>query len=295
MSSLNLPKNLAEKAGAIPESYLQSLLGDYANLSAECSDYTALKHRVKKFRDLSVIELVGDLMLVVACDSNAGCGEKPKDHFQWPYEEAVSSMFKVTMMEILASGATPVCVINNLCMEMEPTGKKIIKYMQQQMIDCGMDPDTQLTGSTEDNAKTVQTGVGLTIIGLAAKSQMRLGNTKIGDTVVCIGNPQGGGDSPYRETDLDIAKVPLMQQLCKLPYIHEILPCGSHGVRYEAHELAKYAGGTFCLYDEAADMRLDGSCGASTAVIVSVSPGDVEKLIATVNAPVPARKLGTIE
>lgn len=295
MSMINMPANLMEKSGGTPEKYLENLLGDFQQLSTECGDFTTLKHRVKKFRDLSVVELVGDLLLVIACDSNAGCGEKPKDHFKWPYEEAVLGMFKVTMMEILASGATPVCVINNLCMEMEPTGKEIIKYMREQMVACGMDPDTQLTGSTEDNAKTVQTGVGLTIIALAAKSQLRLGATKKGDIVVCIGNPQGGGDSPYREVDLDIAKVGTMQDLCTQKYIHEILPCGSHGLRHEANELASYAGGTFRLFDEAKNIRLEGSCGASTAVIVSVSPGDVEKLIASVKSPVPAIPIGVIE
>ena len=104
MSKLTLPSSLAGKSSD-PAAFMGALLSDYAALAADTADFTNIKHRVEKIRDLSVIRLMGDLMLVIACDSNAGCGEKEKDFFQWPYEEAVAGMFKVPMMEVLASGA----------------------------------------------------------------------------------------------------------------------------------------------------------------------------------------------
>ena len=163
--------------------------------------------------------------------------------------------------------------------------------MDQERID---DAAVQLTGSTEDNAKTCQTGVGMTVIGIASESRLRLGSTRPGDLVVCVGNPQGGPDSKHRETDPDIANVKTVQKLAAADFVREILPCGSHGVRYEAQELAKIAGGTFRLFTEDVPIRLDGSCGASTAVIVSVDPADGDKLRELLPPPMVVTPIGII-
>ena len=279
-----LPAPRFSEQGFTPD--ISGILSGYLALCEDAVDFERMQKRVSRLRDLTLVDLVEDLVMVIACDSNAGCGEKPDDHFKWPYEMAVKSMLKVPLMETLAAGAMPAVIIDNLCVEMEPTGKRIIGIMREHLRSFGFNPDVQLTGSTEDNAKTTQTGTGLTIISFAQRSLLRLGKTNHGDTVVCVGVPKGGADSEYNENDIDIANVKTMFDLIKLPFVHEILPVGSHGVRYEAHELARTCGGTFHLATEDVPIRLDGSAGASTAVLVSIQERDLELLKNSVSIPV---------
>lgn len=283
---LTVPDNMKGfcKNGAGP--FVQGILDGYTDLYADSGDFEKMQKRVSKFRDLTLVDLIGDIVMVIACDSNAGCGEKPDDTFHWPYEMAVKSMLKVPLMEVLAAGAAPMIIIDNLCMEMEPTGRKIIKYMREQLREFGFDPDVQLTGSTEDNAKTTQTGTGLTVIGIATKQNLRLSRTKKGDMVACVGVPKGGPGSTHTEDDPDIAGVRSTLQLCSLDSIHEILPVGSHGVLYEADELAKYSSCAFEPLKEMPPIKLVGSAGASTAVLVSFDRSDLEVLTSAVSIPV---------
>ena len=86
--------------------------------------YEALLSQIKtgsvtpeKVRDVTLIPLVGDVKLVIACDSNASIGEKKNDYYKNAYEEVAVSAMKVPLMEVLATGAVPVVVVDNLCME----------------------------------------------------------------------------------------------------------------------------------------------------------------------------------
>ena len=40
---------------------------------------------------------------------------------------------KAPLMEVLATGAVPVVVVDNLCMEMEGAGKRIISIMRREL------------------------------------------------------------------------------------------------------------------------------------------------------------------
>lgn len=241
---------------------------------------------LRRLRDLSLFSLLGDLVLVIACDSNASIGEKPNDALPKAYAEVGISALKVPMMEILATGAAPLLIINALCMEMEPSGRKFIAAMRGELLRCGFDPDMMLTGSTEDNALTLQSGIGVTVIGLAAEERLRLGRTQVGDVVLCVGNPKGGVKIPYAEGDPDIASISTIVALNALAGIHEILPVGSKGVVYEAHELARFVGREFRIDDDPPAINLHESAGASTAVLVSTRPEQVDAVSAAVSVPV---------
>jgi hypothetical protein len=241
---------------------------------------------IRRLRDLSLVSLLGDLILVVACDSNASIGEKPQDALPKEYAEVGISALKVPMMEVLAAGATPLLIINALCMEMEPSGRKFIEAMRGELIRCGFDPDIMLTGSTEDNALTVQSGIGVTVIGLAVEEKLRLGQASAGDVVLCAGNPKGGVKIPYAEGDLDIASISTVVALNTVPGVHEILPVGSKGVVYEAHELARSVDRDFQLVDDPPAISLYDSAGASTAVLVAADPKQVDAVRSAVSVPV---------
>ncbi len=52
----------------------------------------------------------------------------------------------------------------------------------------GLDPEMAVTGgSTEENIATSQTGIGIAAIGIAERSELRLGRASVGDALVCIG------------------------------------------------------------------------------------------------------------
>ena len=184
----------------------------------------------EKVRDVTLIPLVGDMSLVIACNSDASIGEKKNDYYKNAYEEVAVSAMKVPLMEVLATGAVPVVVVDNLCMEMEGAGKRIISIMRRQLEEAGLS-NVQLTGSTEDNMPTTQSGFGVTAIGLL-QMQLRIASTRRGDRVVCVGVPRSGiKNERYSEYDRDTAKVSTVRRLAGLPYVHEILPVGSKGVR----------------------------------------------------------------
>lgn len=256
----------------------QDIIDQISNLYEDALDLEKSKRRVSRLRDLTLVDLVGGINVVIACDSNAGIGEKPDDSIKKPYTEQGISILKVPLIEIIASGAAPVLVVNNLCFEMEPYGKTIIKVMKDELDRNGFDSSVQITGSTEDNAKTYQTGSGLTILGLGHKSQLRLGNTKIGDTVCVVGNPKDGGVLQYSEFDRDVLSIADTISLTKLPYIHEILPCGSHGCLYEAAALASDVGGSFDIFDSKFTISLNTSAGSCTAALVSLDKCDIDRL-----------------
>lgn len=269
---------------------MQSLLSDYNELSKFSTGGKSSK-KIEKIRDLSVLHLIGDISLVIACDSNASNGEKENDTHKNPYEETAVSALKVPLMEVLATGAMPIVIANNLCIEMEPSGRRIIEIMKKELESAGLWDYIQLTGSTEDNMVTTQTGIGVTVIGLVSRDNFKVGKTQAGDIVMCVGIPQSGIEIHYSEKDYDVAKISTVMKLRELNYVHEILPIGSKGALYEANVLAKTCGKSFKQY-ECCEIDLYTSAGSSTAVLVSVGKEDVESLIRDMDIPV--NKIGEI-
>ncbi|MBC7083359.1 MAG: hypothetical protein H5T95_07700 [Firmicutes bacterium] len=272
--------------GPTPGEAVSRLVDDYLNLRRVAEGGESPRPVVSRVRDLVLVDLLGDLVMVVACDSNASIGEKPMDSLKQPYAEMGRSAVKVPLMEVIASGATPILVVDALCVEMEPSGKKIIAAIRGELERAGLAQDIELTGSTEDNARTVQSGIGVTVIGLATRRSLRLRTTTAGDAIVCVGIPKSGVTTPYKEDDTDIAHVSTVMTLSRLPYIREILPVGSKGVRYEATELARYAGLELEEASPPPPIDMDTSAGASTAVLATLRPEHVPELRRTLVEPV---------
>ena len=261
----------------------ESLWTDYQEL-LEMTRQCGFSSRIRKYRDLSILRLLGDISLVVACDSNASNGEKPNDTHQNSYEETAVSALKVPLMEVLTTGAAPIVIADNLCVEMEPSGRRIIAAMQEELRGCGLYDAVSFTGSTEDNMRTLQTGIGVTVIGLVSGASLRLGRTQRGDAVYCAGVPQSGVLERYSEHDPSVAKISTVTRLCALDYIHEILPVGSKGAAYEAGQLAECVGCTFAA-DAQPPIDLATSAGSCTAVLVSLPLQAGGRLAADMDVP----------
>lgn len=222
---------------------------------------------ITSFRDLTLIPLGASEILVIACDSLGGIGPKPYDSVNAPAEIVGRCTARVPLMEVLACGAFPFVVVNTLSVEMEPTGVGMIKGIKEEIMLAGLSAEIVVTGSTEENATTYQSGLGVTVIGKAAKSALRLGRSRAGDLVICFGRPKFGIEVLECTKKADPA---LVKKLLAAPAVREILPVGSNGVLHEAELLAECSGNRLVLMPSPG-IDLRKSAGPSTCVLVSVA------------------------
>lgn len=226
-------------------------------------------------RDISVIDLDDQQQLVIACDSIGGIGPKEEDSLQVPGEIVGKLGVRVALLEVLAVRAKPVTVINTLSVEYEPTGKEIIRGIKEEIAGLSIGPDKILNGSTEENVATTQTGVGITVIGVANKDNLKLANSKAGDILVAIGLPKVGGEVLTAANE--IVSLKEMEQLLELNYIYDILPVGSKGIKYEAELLAEMNGLNLNLVNQA-EIDLKKSAGPATVLLVTLPENRLDDL-----------------
>lgn len=225
---------------------------------------------VRRVRDLSLLEL-GDRTLVVATDSNASIGGKPADYLAQDPVLTGYSAAKVPIMEVLAAGAVPVLLIDNLCVELQPTGLELVRGIREALDEAGL--DILITGSDESNMPTVQTGVGVTVLGIAGPGELRIGGIRAGDELWLAGRRASGlpGDE-YEARGDGIAAPSQVLAAVRAPGIHEVLPVGSHGIEHEAREMAA-TGGVGLVWETDIATDLSASAGASTCFLVAAAPG----------------------
>lgn len=230
--------------------------------------------QTRRFRDLVLLHIAAEEIVCIACDSSGGYGPKPNDVRAASGFDVGFAVAKVPLMEVLAAGATPRALVNNLCVEMKPTGLPILDGIRAACALTGY--DVEVTGSDETNIPTTTTGVGTTVIALLDRAANRLGSSRAGDQLLVVGKSLGGDPehADYREGDNAVAGIDTILAMLAADGVHEILPVGSRGIAYECGELASAAGLTYDLKPNPG-VDLIRSAGASTAVICSVDPGVV--------------------
>ncbi|KLO22962.1 selenophosphate synthase [Marinitoga sp. 1197] len=236
--------------------------------------------KIKKFRDLSIIELDKKKEIVIACDSSGAIGNKEKDIVKVPPEIVGYFGAHVALSEIIAYGAYPIAIVNTLSVEMNNTGKKILEGIKKAVKPLKLDMDKIITGSTEENFPVIQTGMGITVIGIKKRNINFL--TVSGDIALVIGIPKVGEEVVGSK---DILTISELLKLRNLNFIHEILPVGSKGLLYEANEIAKTENLNFIL---SKNIVLDvyKSAGPATCAIVTLKRNDYEKIKEIIDIPV---------
>lgn len=231
--------------------------------------------KLERFRDLTLI-YPGEEgpVMVVACDSAGGVGPKKGDTVRVPARVVGKFTARVALMEVMAAGTVLVCLVNNLCVEPEPTGREILAGIREEAGLVGLD-DISITGSMERNIPTVQTGVGITVLGLARPGMLRLGRSLSGHRLVCVGVPLVGEE--VVKADDRIMDLPALKALLGLPYVREVLPVGSGGIGREAANLARGAGCELALH-AGISLDLARSAGPATCVLVTLEGGDEEEI-----------------
>ena len=222
---------------------------------------------IVKHRDLTLTALPCGT-LVTACDSCGAVGEKPADVLSVPPYYAGRFTARVALMEVLAFGAQPVTVADTLACEMEPTGQEILRGVRDELAAAGVGPEV-LTGSTEENFPTQMTALGITVAGWTP-APIGWTPSRSGDVVYCIGTPQVGAEVVL-EDNRAIASYDDLNLLHALDGVREVIPTGSHGIRWEAEQLAAYNRLCFAA-DDAPGPDLDQSTGPATCVLAAADP-----------------------
>ncbi|MFO1446404.1 hypothetical protein KDN24_25010 [Bacillus sp. Bva_UNVM-123] len=240
--------------------------------------------QLKKVRDLTIMAINDKQSIVIACDSDGGIGNKPQDVVKVSEETIAHFATRVPLFEVIASGASPFLIINCLSFEMEDAGRKVIAAIKEYVREAGMTEDIQVTGSTEDNVPTIQTGIGVSVLGLVDKNSFFAGTSLPGDQLVCIGIPKSGPKYEIRIDDPEIISLKELLKIRTLPYVHDILPVGSKGVLHEAQQLAESSA---LIYSP---INYDGidpeqSAGPSTCVLVSVPSKNINELRDEIQTP----------
>lgn len=220
-----------------------------------------------KFRDLTIMDLTEDMMMVIACDSAGGIGKKENDVVKVDPEILGYYTTQGPLMELLSVGASPVCVVDNLGVEMDDTGENLLRGIRKALKPLGLDEDLMITGSTEENIPVSQTFIGITIVGLLEKSKWRIKRPKEGDILVAVGIPLVGHELVNYKGETFSTEILL--DLINRPYVKDIIPVGSKGLEYEMGVLANTNNLGYQLYE---DITLDvkKSAGPSTCGIIAI-------------------------
>ncbi len=238
---------------------------------------------VKQCRDLTCIKVPPDNSVVVACDSLGGIGEKSHDAYKTDPKTLGHFALRVPLMEVLASGAIPFLVIDTLSIESGEMSERILRGMQDLLCDVGLLEQVRFNGSTEDNVITVQTGLGVTVLGYVKSDDLKLGISREGQSLVLAGLPKSAPRDAIVVGDKEILDINDLIKLRQHAEVFDIVPVGSHGVRYEVEQLAASSGLPFTLF--MAEPWLEYSGGPSTCALLSCHASAVERLASLINAP----------
>ena len=248
-------------------------------------DFSLYPSPIHSDRDVLLFELEKNQIMVIGCEAAGGIG--PKKHDKVKVNGYILGRFsaRVALMEVLSVGAKPICLVDTLAVEMDPTGKEIIKGVMSSVEESGLDPKFALTGGTENNFKTEQTGVGITAIGFVRKNRLRIGTSRLDDVIVTIGLPSVGMEVIKAEKERKIADLNDLKMLLDFDFIHDIIPIGSEGIKYEIDVLAKNANLHYDLCNELS-LNLEKSAGPATVILCSVLKNKIIDIKKKIKKPI---------
>ena len=230
---------------------------------------------INKVRDLTLIRIDENKIMVIACDSCGSIGMKPGDALKVPPFFTGKYTARGALMEVLCTGAKVITVVDAICNEMENTGMEIIEGIKEELKAAGV-KDIVLTGSTEENFLTVSTGLGITVVGIVENAAIKVNSVKTNAIIVSIGLPKVGSEIKL-DNDEEIVQYNIIKVLLKTSEVYEIVPVGSKGIYNEACQLARFNG---MKLKTGKDISVDinKSAGPSTVVIAALSENALENI-----------------
>ncbi|KXS47439.1 AIR synthase related protein [Halanaerobium congolense] len=235
---------------------------------------------INSLRDISLLQINEKEVLVIACDSAGGLGEKKYDQVKVSNKILGKYTVKVPLMEVMSIGAEVISVIDNLAVEYKPTGKEIIAGIKENLK--LLSSAELLNGSTEENIKTVQTALGVTVIGKITLEKLKKYTfSNKNNIIVAAGLPLVGENlMKYKSKAVNLKK---FLQLKELDYISQFLPVGSKGILYEAKIMAKENNYDFELINNKLDLLK--SAGPASVILLSLKEKKFSKLKNEIDLP----------
>lgn len=236
---------------------------------------------IKQIRDVSIIDFDENKYLGIACDSCGGIGYKKFDIVKASPQLTAYHTGKVVLAELMSMGFTPFILADGLAVEMNDTGKQLIEGFNEVLSKLSF--SVHLTGSTEENIKTVQTSMGVTCVGFCNKNKLKFNKTKNSDICLLAGIPMVGNEvleNPDKILDIDD-----FEKLFKCDYIKEMLPVGSRGIECELNDLLKDNNLKF-KYEDSTSIDLKKSGGPSTSCIITLSKKNLKKIKSVIKKPI---------
>jgi hypothetical protein len=239
---------------------------------------------VKTARDVSVFELNNDSVMVVGCDSAGGIGPKPLDRVKVSGYTLGRFTARVALMEVLAVGAMPVCLTNTLSVEPDPSGLEILEGIKNETRIAGLDNSLVVIGSTEKTVVVEQTGIGVTVVGLAPKNKLRVGLSTPDDLIVVVGVPSVRDEVLPAEERCEIADLQDLKLMMNCGFVYDVIPVGSQGIIHEVNVLAEDSNLSANL--ELPEVEAKKSAGPATAVVATIPKNALNSLSKLINKPI---------
>lgn len=204
--------------------------------------------------------IIGDL--VITSDNSGAIGEKELDVVHVPDEVTSYFSTRVTLLEQLASYATPFeLVLLNFTSEDAWANyiRGIEKIFQEVNLPC-----PAISGSTETNMPTLQSGFGLTMLGRINPTLMP---DSLADELIwySYGRPLVGEE--LLKNKEQVADISLIIKALNEKRITQVVPVGSKGVRSELEKIIEIDDKLFLEVPYDATF----SAGPSTIVLISVT------------------------
>jgi len=242
---------------------------------------------IKQVRDLTLISIDENRYMGISCDSCGAIGNKEYDVVKAPPHIVAYQTAKVVLAELLSMGFEPILLSDGLAVEMNNTGKELIEGFSK-ALSMLKTCKVHMTGSTEENMKTVQTSMGVTCIGICDKNKLKYKKTKVNN--ICVNNicvllglPLVGNDVVNNpDKILDISDY---ENLYLSSFINEILPIGSRGISSELNDLCEYNNLKF-MYNNDITIDISTSAGPSCCCILTIDSNDIDNLKKLINKPI---------
>jgi hypothetical protein len=235
--------------------------------------------------DVSILKVPTGHAIVAGSTSSGAVGPQKMDILKVDGRVLGKFLARVALMDVTAIGAFPVLLSATLGVEKEPTGNAIVEGISREARCIGLDPNLVLMENTEDNFATVQTGVGLTVIGFANEEELKLGKTLPHDLIVAIGIPKVGEEVIAAEARGEIAELKNVIQLSQRKYVHDIAPVGGFGIASEARTMAYGVGRQLKLL-EVQGLDLNKSAGPATVILATIDKDKLEDLTSLIPKPI---------
>jgi len=268
--------------------YLQLLenIGEFVELRSLSISREEIS--TSNFGDLIIMKLKNGQAIVLANTSSGGIGPKHEDEIKLDGEVFGRLMARTVLIKVLASGAQPIALIANLSVEFFPTGSRIFQGIREEALK--IKTLDVLEGHTEENIKTKQTGIGITVLGIGSEKGLKMGKSLKNDVIAAVGVPKVGYEviDAINANARDIIMVEDMLKLSKMSYVHELIPVGHEGIK-GGLKMMEHIGGYRIKMEKGIEERLkvdiEKSAGPSTVILLTMEEENIARLKRIIKKP----------